>query len=51
LSLTPAGEGLLETVTAIVDDQERRMAEALGEEDWETAMGALRRIVAALKPD
>jgi DNA-binding MarR family transcriptional regulator len=51
LSLTSAGEGLLETVTAIVDDQERRMAEALGEEDWETAMEALRRIVAALKPD
>lgn len=51
LSLTPAGEDLLNTVTAIVDDQERRMADAVGEEDWKTAMEALRRIVAALKPD
>lgn len=51
LSLTSAGGELLKTVTAIVDDQERRMADAVGKEDWQTAMGALRRIVAALKPD
>lgn len=51
LSLTTAGKELLKTVTAIVDDQERRMASAVGEADWQTAMGALRRIVATLKPD
>ena len=51
LSLTTAGEEVLKTVTAIVQDQERRMAAALGDQDWQTAMGALRRIVAALKPD
>ena len=51
LRLTPAGEEALETVTGIVQEQERRMAAVVGEDDWHTTMEALRRIVAALKPD
>lgn len=51
LSLTEEGERVLATATAIVDAQERRMADALGGDDWDTVMGALRRIVVALKPD
>jgi len=51
LSLTGAGEEVLKTATEIVQDQERRMAAAVGDADWQTAMEALRRIVAALKPD
>jgi DNA-binding MarR family transcriptional regulator len=51
LRLTQAGEEVLETVTEIVQDQERRMAAAVGDADWHTTMEALRRIVAALKPD
>lgn len=51
LSLTEAGEEVLRTATAIVNDQERRMADAVGGDDWNTAMEALRRIVATLKPD
>jgi DNA-binding MarR family transcriptional regulator len=51
LSLTREGEEILRTATEIVNDQERRMADALGGEDWDMTMGALRRIVAALKPD
>lgn len=51
LSLTGEGERVLRTATDIVNDQERRMADALGGDDWDTAMEALRRIVATLKPD
>lgn len=51
LRLTRTGEEVLETVTEIVQDQERRMAAAVGDADWDTTMEALRRIVAALKPD
>lgn len=51
LSLAGAGRDLLATATALVEDQEDRMAAALSPEEWETVMGALGRIVAALKRD
>lgn len=51
LRLTQTGEEALETVTEIVQDQERRMAAVVGDADWHTTMEALRRIVATLKPD
>lgn len=51
LSLTPAGREVLASATALVDGQERRMKEALGDIDSEIVMEALRRIVGALRRD
>lgn len=51
LSLTGEGRGLLRTATALVEDQEDRMAAALSPEDRETVMEALGRIVGALRRD
>ena len=46
--LTPEGGRVLDKATDIVEDQERRMADALAPGEAERLMDALRRIVAAL---
>jgi DNA-binding MarR family transcriptional regulator len=46
--LTAEGGRILDRATEIVEDQERRMADALAPGEAERLMGALRRIVAAL---
>ena len=48
VDLTAEGGRILDRATEIVEDQERRMAEALPPGEAERLMGALRRIVAAL---
>ena len=51
LSLTRDGEDVLRTVTAIIDDQERRMEEVLSPGERDLLMTALRRIAGTLAPD
>lgn len=51
LSLTGAGREVLGAATALVEAQERRMEEALGDIDREVMMEALRRIVGVLRRD
>lgn len=51
LSLTDAGREVLGAATALVEAQERRMEEALGDIDREVMMEALRRIVGVLRQD
>lgn len=51
LSLTAPGREVLDAATALVETQEQRMEEALGDIDRDMMMEALRRIVAALRQD
>lgn len=51
LSLTGAGGDVLAAATALVEAQERRMEDALGDIDRDLMMEALRRIVGALRRD
>lgn len=51
LSLTREGEEVLRTVTAIIEDQERRMENVLSADEKDMLMTALRRIAGALAPD
>jgi DNA-binding MarR family transcriptional regulator len=51
LSLTEAGREVLAAATALVEAQERRMEDALGDIDREAMMEALRRIVGVLRRD
>ena len=51
LSLTVAGREVLAAATALVEAQERRMEDALGDIDRDVMMEALRRIVGVLRRD
>ena len=46
LSLTDAGQDLLQTATRLVNDQEDRMKMVISPQELDVLMGALRRIAA-----
>ena len=49
LSLTDAGQDLLQTATRLVNDQEDRMKMVISPQELDVLMGALRRIAATLR--